>query len=1405
MKRAKRFLSILLTLSMVLGLFPMSAFAAKNNTPFTDVNTGDWFYEAVEYVYECGMMSGTGETTFSPQTTTTRGMIVTILHRMEGTPEAAGEAFTDVDTLAYYADAVAWASESGIVGGYGNSEFGPNDPITREQMAAILYRYAQYLDIDVSVGEDTNILSYGDAEQVSEWAVEALQWAVSAGLINGIDGNLVPQGSATRAQVATILMRFCEGGGSVTEDVHTVTFQYNYGSKGVYKEVQVTDGETVDKPDNPDRKNYTFKGWYTAKSGGEKFNFGTPVTEDITLWARWKKVEEKPVDPPAPEPETFTVTFESNGGSEVDPITVEAGSTVTQPEDPTKENCTFVGWYYSDGFSEGYDFDQQIHSDTIVYAKWYDETNTTDSDTDGLSDALEQEFGTDPSRSDSDNDGLDDFIELDWLNYNPLLDDSDGNGIPDAEEDPDEDGLTNQEESYYGTIPIYWDTDSDCLSDYEEVKTYQTNPLLNDTDGDGVDDGTEVEIGSDPLVQETRFNTSESCGTVDDAVPVAASATVTTDADGAGELFIDEVSTMDNPVLSRSIPGYLGSAYDFSTEGKLLSAKITFTYDKSLGQIGENFQPRIYYFNEESGLLEELPNQTVANGSVSADVSHFSTYILLNKVEFDKVWEAEIKNPQNQEESQYTGIDVVFVIDSSGSMDWNDGSGLRKQAAKAFVNKLGENDRAAVVDFDSYASVYQGFTNDYAKVNSAIDKVNSSGGTSLSAGMSVAINLYTSNSYTRTDAYKYIIFLTDGDGSYSTSYTKTAKDNNIVVYTIGLGSEVEENTLRAIADGTGGKYYFATTADALSDIYAEVSFETVDYTTDSNNDGISDYYTKLLNDGVLPLSAGSFDLIEVTEMYGEESDDWDNDGLKNGEEIQVCVTGNRVYVKMTSHPLLIDTDGDGYSDAEEKAFGTSPMKYTSDAWSALQGLENDSAYVYIDVANDRGVISSINAFFDWKKTDEAKEQLIDYFYDYASKETIDKNQDKIADLSAREEYLKYAQSLANIAKTARNICTIADDVSGMVEGISNTGDAQNFVDDLKSKKEVIKGTSAQVRASRQRILDAMNSNQLSDTDILKMVLKDADATRTAIEEFGSLFEEYDAASFSKDLTSAWATATSGVAMAVGTVKTCYEGFKYIKLDTGFKKISDGYQQYLKKKGTTSTATYVGVALDVIDGGIEIWDTVNTYGKMKANRDAYIAYIELLYHITEYGTEKYDRVAADAIAQIVQDETWSMYEKQLMAANGKTAVLTTLSIVADLCPYTKAAKAVYDIGKLTINITGLGNNARLIVSCRTMQAVSDGCISIVDKGIERTGQFFSYGANEYSYLVQLAQSRLVGENFAKERLLKGDLAVIIARWLEGTGKDDIDDMFRVISGVIYSNASRLNLKLSNNLPYYSDFA
>ena len=179
--------------------------------PFTDVKETDWSYDDIYYVWEKGLMQGTSETTFAPKIDTSRAMIVTILWRLEGEPVVNyAMSFDDVADGQWYTEAIRWAQSTGIVKGYSADEFGPDDPITREQMAAILYRYAQSKG-EGFTGSWMFLLEFKDAAQVSDWADEAMHWCVMKGLINGVGNDLLdPQGYATREQVAAILHRFCE-------------------------------------------------------------------------------------------------------------------------------------------------------------------------------------------------------------------------------------------------------------------------------------------------------------------------------------------------------------------------------------------------------------------------------------------------------------------------------------------------------------------------------------------------------------------------------------------------------------------------------------------------------------------------------------------------------------------------------------------------------------------------------------------------------------------------------------------------------------------------------------------------------------------------------------------------------------------------------------------------------------------------------------------------------------------------------------------------------------------------------------------------------------------------------------------------------------------------------------------
>lgn len=181
------------------------------SAPFTDVDTAKWYHLSVDYVLAHKMMNGVSSRAFAPNANLTRGMLVQILYNLEGKPKGTAANFSDVQADAWYAEAVGWAASNKVVTGYADGTFRPNAAVTREQAAAILYRYAQSKSIDVSVGENTNILSYVDVQQASEYAIPALQWAVGAGVLNGKNGGrLAPTGTATRAEIAAIMQRWCE-------------------------------------------------------------------------------------------------------------------------------------------------------------------------------------------------------------------------------------------------------------------------------------------------------------------------------------------------------------------------------------------------------------------------------------------------------------------------------------------------------------------------------------------------------------------------------------------------------------------------------------------------------------------------------------------------------------------------------------------------------------------------------------------------------------------------------------------------------------------------------------------------------------------------------------------------------------------------------------------------------------------------------------------------------------------------------------------------------------------------------------------------------------------------------------------------------------------------------------------
>lgn len=506
------------------------------------------------------------------------------------------------------------------------------------------------------------------------------------------------------------------------------------------------------------------------------------------------------------------VSFNTDGGNLIADQIIEKGQTVSIPEHPEKDGFVFVGWYTDKEFNEMFNFYEPIDRSCTIFARWVNITDTTDTDGDGLPDEIEKYFGTDISSDDSDGDGLNDYIETAVLGYDPLNADTDNNGVPDADEDADRDGIDNKSEIELGTNPASADTDADGISDYYELYSYGTDPTEADTDGDGADDGWEVEHLFDPSTYNESFSVEiKSSGAIEDN-DVIASALINENGKQASSLRIETIGENEHHLLTSFIPGYLGSAYDVKIDGGITSATIIFKYDTSLGTVSDVFQPRIYYLNEEEGTLEELENQTVADGEVSVNVSHFSKYILLNKVEYDSAWNTDIRP-----------------------------------------------------------------------------------------------------------------------------------------------------------------------SDA-------------DLTIDSNNDGIPDYYNDLILSGDIVVSNGSREFYGINfnyDAYGNKSDDYDGDGLKNGEELEIVKNGNKVYLVIKTNPVLKDTDGDGDMDQDD----SNPLKWdisdrdlamcSSMAYSAipseihsvtyLDDLPNSLKSEIDDNFNEFGEVADLAELVRWKVIDSKTE------------------------------------------------------------------------------------------------------------------------------------------------------------------------------------------------------------------------------------------------------------------------------------------------------------------------------------------------------------------------------------------------------------------------------------------------
>ena len=362
--------ALIAALALLLGLAAFAP-APAQAASFKDVPSGQWYTSWVDKASDQGLMSGftdpaTGRPTgyFGPDEPLTRAQVATVLWRMAGGPSSGHASFPDVERGSWYDAPVAWCVKAGVVTGYTSGPdrgcFRPDRPVTRQELATMVYRYAKYAGMDVADPDPSAFRSTTDWRTADSWASEALTWTAAAGVLSGVDNHdgtysVVPFGTATRAMAAKVFV-VLSGSPSAAKASYTVTFDSNGGS--AVKAQTVKNGAKASKPADPAKSGYAFKGWYSDKSLTKAFNFNSTVKSNLTLYAKWEAKA------------TYTVTFNANGGTAVKAQSVSSGAKASKPANPTKAGHAFKGWYSDKSLTKAYDFNSAVKSNLTLYAKW---------------------------------------------------------------------------------------------------------------------------------------------------------------------------------------------------------------------------------------------------------------------------------------------------------------------------------------------------------------------------------------------------------------------------------------------------------------------------------------------------------------------------------------------------------------------------------------------------------------------------------------------------------------------------------------------------------------------------------------------------------------------------------------------------------------------------------------------------------------------------------------------------------------------------------------------------------------------------------------------------------------------------------------------------------------------------
>lgn len=570
-----------------------------------------------------------------------------------------------------------------------------------------------------------------------------------------------------------------------------------------------------------------------------------------------------------------------------------------------------------------------------------------DTDRDGLPNYIERRLGTGSRTRDSDRDGLTDQAEV-VLTTNPKKRDSDGDGVRDPVDDLDKDGVNNRIELRDKTKAYNPDSDTDGLSDRAE-KARRTNPNRADTDRDGVSDGTEVKLGSNPLRADTdRDGKADGKETYRRQVKGPRGATFQASGSAAAVLSA-RLSPVTDTAL-RSVAGGLGAAVEVSSEAPLASGSLTIPFNAS--SLPANARIGVLHFDEGTGTFDLPAHQTVdlAAGRVTVRTTKFSPFVVVDLNSFEAIWKTAIVEPRDGTGAS-RNIDAVLALDSSGSMADNDPSDNRKVAAKLFVDSLVPGDLASAIDFDDAIRQIQSLTPNFAAVKAVIDSIDSVGGTDISAAVREGLDELDRHGVTAHG--RVLVLLTDGQDNFGfdNSLIQRAVDSKTTVYTVGLGSGVDEALLQRIADTTGGKFFLVQDASNLPGAYDRITDDIG--AADTDKDGLSDEAER----SGWRIQRGSIFKTDPSNA------DTDGDGVTDGQEAGALTTSSwgKAY-EGVSDPTKADTDGDALDDATEIEAGF-------DAWSSDSDDDRLNDFREVQFGSDP---LSVNA--DGDSFDDAEEE-----------------------------------------------------------------------------------------------------------------------------------------------------------------------------------------------------------------------------------------------------------------------------------------------------------------------------------------------------------------------------------------------------------------------------------------------